>query len=350
LEQIPRVRDVDINAAGFWSGGDQARDVTLEPRRDVLASYRLKASDFATAVTRELGGAAGTQRFTLGDEDLWLSVKAAGARDRSLDQLRGALVPNPSGAPVRIGDLARVSEQQALARISREDQQYVRILSYEFRGPQKLANRTHQAFMRSITVPAGYSVSDEYFGWEDDQSGKGLWLVFGVGLILVILSVALVFDSSWAAIMVFLSLPIALGGVVAAFWLSGTAFTREAAVGVILVVGLAVNQVILLVHGVLERCPPGSGRRRSGFDVALAARDRAGMIMLVTLTTLASLLPLAIGADTDAMFGAIALATAGGTVAGTLGALFLVPPWLPGNRQRARGNRFSGDKAGANGS
>lgn len=49
------------------------------------------------------------------------------------------------------------------------------------------------------------------------------------------------------------------------------------------------------------------------------------MIVLVTLTTLASLLPLAIGTDSDSLFGAIALATAGGTVAGTLGAMFVVP-------------------------
>jgi multidrug efflux pump subunit AcrB len=59
--------------------------------------------------------------------------------------------------------------------------------------------------------------------------------------------------------------------------------------------------------------------------VVRAARDRAGMIALVTLTTLASLLPLAAGTDPDELFGAIALATAGGTVAGTIGALWVMP-------------------------
>ncbi len=49
------------------------------------------------------------------------------------------------------------------------------------------------------------------------------------------------------------------------------------------------------------------------------------MILLVTLTTLASLLPLAVGTSPDELFGAIALATAGGTVAGTIGALWVVP-------------------------
>lgn len=59
------------------------------------------------------------------------------------------------------------------------------------------------------------------------------------------------------------------------------------------------------------------------------AHDRAGMIVLVTLTTLASLLPLAIRADVDSLFGAIALATLGGTLAGTIGALVVIPALLP---------------------
>jgi len=342
LERIPRVRSVDINAAGFWFGSDRSRDITLTPDRGALASYRLSARDFAGAVTREVGGAAGLQRLTIGDEDLWLSLKTAGARNRTLDELRQAQVPNTSGIPVRVGDLATLDEREALARISREDQQYVRILSYDFRGPPKLANRTHQAFMRSIGVPAGYTVSDEYFGWQDDQSGQGLWRVFAVGLLLVLLTVAMVFDSAWGAGMVFLSLPIALAGVVVAFWATGSAFTREAAVGVILVVGLAVHQAILLVDGVLqaegeakEEAKACLGLPMSPSRILAAAKDRAGMITLITLTTLASLIPLAVGTTADDLFGAIALATAGGTVAGTIGAMFLLPPMLV--RRRSRG-------------
>jgi multidrug efflux pump subunit AcrB len=67
-----------------------------------------------------------------------------------------------------------------------------------------------------------------------------------------------------------------------------------------------------------------------------AAGDRAGMITLVTLTTLASLIPLAVGTDPDSLFGSIALATSGGTVAGTIGALFIVPALLVGRRIRQK--------------
>jgi multidrug efflux pump subunit AcrB len=63
-----------------------------------------------------------------------------------------------------------------------------------------------------------------------------------------------------------------------------------------------------------------------------AAVDRSGMVVMATLTSLASLIPLAVGVSTTSLFGAIALATAGGTVAGTLGAMYVVPALARSNR------------------
>jgi multidrug efflux pump subunit AcrB len=333
LERIPRVRNVNINAGSFF-GRERVVTVSLEPDRDALARYGITAADFASAVSREVRGPVGAQRLEIAGEEIQVTLKSAGTRDRTLDNLREALIPNSTGTPVRLGDLARVEEREGLSAISREDQQYVRIVGYEFRGPPKLANRTHTAFMKSISVPAGYWVGDDEFAWGSDESSKGLWLVFGIGVALVLLSVAMVFDSVWAAAMVFLSLPIALGGVVAAFWVAESAFTREAAVGVILVVGLAVNQSILLIDAALERRRAQGARRGLGVaDVVAAAGERSGMIVLVTLTTIASLIPLAVGTEADSLFGAIALATAGGTVFGTIAALFVVPAMVGGGKR-----------------
>lgn len=329
LERIPRVQSVDINAGSFGLGSEKSFSVVLAPDRAALARYGVTAQGFAAAVAREVQGAVGADRITLGDEELDLNLKAAGARERSLAELRDARVANQSGAPLRVGDLAAVDEREGLSQIEREDQQYVRIVSYGFRGPDKLARRTHEAFMKSITTPPGYQTGDDVFDWENDQSQKGLWMVFAVGVLLVVLSVALVFDSVWATVMVMLDLPLALGGVAAAFWMTHASFTREAAVGVILVVGLAVNHSILLVDAALEkRRAIGRSGRLSAAAVVAACRDRTGMIILVTATTLGSLVPLAIGSATDTLFGAIALATAGGVVSSTLGALLVLPALL----------------------
>ncbi len=336
LERVSRVQDVDINAAGFFSR-ERAYEVTLEPDRAALARYDLTATDLAAAVAREVRGAAGQQLIEIDGEEFPVTLKTAGATERTLEELRSALVPNARNAPVQIGDLARVGERETLANIRREDQQYVRILSYGFRGPTKLAQRMHDAFMASVTVPAGYSVENVEYTFASDGSERGLWMVFGLGIILVLLVVAMVFDSVWAAAMVFASLPLALAGVAAAFWIADAAFTREAAVGVILVIGLAVNQSILLVDAALERRRkmPQGRRGLPAAQLLAACRDRSGMILLVTFTTLASLLPLAVGAASDSLFGAIALATSGGVVAGTIGALFVMPAVLLGGRRRA---------------
>lgn len=340
LERITRVRDVRITSGGYFSG-ERGSIVTLTPDRAALARYGISATQFTQAVSREIRGPVGRQLLEIGGDELPVTVKSTGARDRSLDELQDAMIPSARGAlvptaPVRIRDVARVDAQEALSTVVREDQQYLRQVSYDFRGPNKLARRTHDAFMKSLAAPAGFSIVDLTDGspFDKDQSERGLWLVFAIGIALVVLSVALVFDSAWGAAIVLVSLPLALSGVAAAFWLFKAAFTREAAVGVILVVGLAVHQVILVLDAALvrrrARFARGMSVRLGAGQVLRAAADRGGMIMQITLASLASLVPLSVGTDAGSLFGAIALATAGGTVAGTIGALLVVPLMMVG--------------------
>lgn len=339
LERIPRVRNVDISTASGFAR-EKAVGVAIQPDRAALGRFGLTSQDFAAAISREVRGAIGAQNLEIGGDEIPVNVKAIGANTRSLDQLREALIPTPDGGAVPLGAVSSVSERDLLSAIDREDQQYMRTVAYEFRGPNRLAQRTHDAFMKSITPPAGYKVEEAGFGFfTPDDSEKGLWLVFAIGVTLVILSVALVFDSIWATTIIFLSLPIALGGVILAFWVMKAAFTREAAVGVILVIGLAVNQAILVTDAGLARRRNKAARGLMGLGRSEALRsalDRAGMVILVTLTSMASLIPLAVGTSTQDIFGAIALATAGGTIFGTLGALFILPALLVGRRRRPR--------------
>jgi HAE1 family hydrophobic/amphiphilic exporter-1 len=333
LERIPRVRDVRISAGGYF-GGDRSYQITLEPDRASMARYGVSASQLGASIAREVRGPAGRQLIEIAGDELPVNLKSVGARDRSIGELQEAIVPTRSGAPVRIGDLSVSNELEALSTIQRQDQQYVLQVAYDFRGPAKLARRTHEAFVKTLAAPPGYSIADvtEHFGDDADASEQGLYLVFAMGLALVLLAVALVFDSVWSAMMVLVSLPLSLAGVAAAFWFTGTAFTREAAVGVILVVGLAVNHAILVIDAALRK---RRVRTLTAGDVLRAMHERAGMIVCVTLASLASLAPLSVGADTTRLFGAIALATAGGTIAGTLGVLFVLPAMMPTRSARA---------------
>jgi HAE1 family hydrophobic/amphiphilic exporter-1 len=329
LETIPRVHDVRISTASY-GGGERTYMVTLTPDRAALAKYGITSAAFAQAIGREVNGGNQGVRVTIAGEEVNVSVKSEGARERTMEELREAFIQTATGAPVRIGDVSTVGEQESLSSIDRENQQYIRMLSYDFRGPTKLANRTHKAFMAAIDVPAGFSVEDAGYGFgRGDDSEQGLWMVFGLGIVLVVLTVAMVFDSVWAAWMVLISLPVALAGVMAAFIITKGVFSREAAVGVILVIGLAVHQGILLIDAALEHRRSNQRRFGSGVlrvrDAFRAAMDRAGMITIVTLSTFASLLPLAVNTTTKDIFGGIAIATAGGTIGGTFGAMLVMP-------------------------
>jgi HAE1 family hydrophobic/amphiphilic exporter-1 len=349
LERIARVRNVDITTASSFRS-EKAVGVAIEPDRAALARFGLTSADFGAAVGREMQGSVGAQPLEIGGDEIPVNVKALGANTRSLDELREALLATPDGGSVPIGAVSTVSERELLSAIDREDQQYMRTVAYEFRGPNRLAQRTHDAFMKSVSTPPGYKVEEAGFGFfTPDNSEKGLWLVFGIGIVLVILAVALVFDSIWATSIIFLSLPIALGGVIFAFWVMKAAFTREAAVGVILVIGLAVNQSILVTDAGLARRRARAARGLGGLgriEALRAALDRAGMVILVTLTSMASLIPLAVGTSTQDIFGAIALATAGGSVFGTLGAMFVVPALLVGRRKKTPKASDSGPGTG----
>ena len=102
------------------------------------------------------------------------------------------------------------------------------------------------------------------------------------------------------------------------------------------------NHAILMVDSALlrrraKRDDATNGEQSVALDageVLRAMLDRSGMIVFVTLASLASLAPLSIGTDSTRLFGAIALATAGGTIAGTLGVLFVLPALLVGRRKR----------------
>ncbi len=337
LSTIARVRDVNINAGSFW-GAQRQVSISVVPDREALARVGTTAQQFVQAVNRATSSAGGGTTIEFDNEELTVSVRGRGANNRQLRQLIEADVPNSTRSPVTIGDVATVGEVEGLAEIQRENQQYVRVLTYDFRGPPRLSERTHKLFMSTIEVPGGYAVSDEGFSWQTDDSAKGLYLVLGIGVVLVLLAVALVFNSWWATAMVFLSILMSMGGVSAAFWSTKTAFTREAAVGVILVVGLAVNQAILMIDAALNARRRHGGRVTAA-DVVRSARDRSELIVLVTITTIASLIPMAWGSATDTMFGAIALATAGGTIGGVVVALWLLPPFLVGGLPRLRRRR-----------
>jgi HAE1 family hydrophobic/amphiphilic exporter-1 len=325
LQRFSRVKEVDTNATGRMFGRDRATELVLDLDRRNLALHGLTASDVARQVGSSVRGETRRSVIRMAGEELQYSVKLEGYRDLDVVKLLELQIPAGAGQSVRLGDVASILERDVLARILREDQQYQRVISYEFRGPAKLGDRVTDAVIDNTALPPGFSIAEEEgFRWSQEEQ-RQIYGVLALAVVLVFMVCAALFESLRQPICILLTVPMALIGVFLLFWLTRASFTREAYVGVIMMSGIVVNSAILLVDHVNQL------RRYHALDLHEAlvrgATERVRPILMTTTTTVAGLLPLVLFSEVaDAnIWNALGFALIGGLSASTVLVLFVTP-------------------------
>jgi HAE1 family hydrophobic/amphiphilic exporter-1 len=323
LSRFNRVREVDTNVSDWW-WTDKAFEFYLSVNRPRLAGYGLSVEELLRFVASNVQGQVSLNRIKVGGEEVTYSVKLEGYREFDFADLRELLVPTATGESVRLSDVAQVGRREVLNRIVREDQQYQRLVGWEFRGPRKLGDRVRDVAVDATALPAGYKIEKErdYFWTTEEQRQIYTVLVFAVILIYIV--TAALFESLRAPFVVLLTLPLALIGVFLVFFYTGASFTRSAYIGVIMMAGIVVNNAILLVYHIGELRRTGNELKEAIIQGTL---ERVRPILMTTLTTVLGLLPLILFSETmDAtIWNALALATIGGLIASTVFVLTSIP-------------------------
>jgi HAE1 family hydrophobic/amphiphilic exporter-1 len=336
LQRFSRVREVDTNSSGFGFERDRATELVLDLDRARLALHQLSAEDVVRQVSAAVRGRASSALLQVGGEEMQLSVKLAGFRYMDSGQLLQTLIPTGNGASVRLGDVASLRERQVLNSVIRENQQYQRLVSYEFRGPTKLGDRVRDAVVKATALPPGYAIEErQTWNWEPEQA-RQMYLITAVAVLLVFMLTASLFESLRQPLCVLLTVPMALIGVFLLFFYTGASFTREAYVGVIMMSGIVVNNSILLVDHVNQL------RRKQGLALHEALErgtlERVRPILMTSLTTILGLLPLVLfspSADAN-IWNALTFALIGGLSSSTVLVLTVTPAlYLLFERRRA---------------
>ena len=327
LERLSRVVDVDTNASSGRFQRDKAWEFIVTVDRDRLARYELSVADLVGRMNAAVAGTAGLDFLKLGGEEVQYQVKLADNLEMDVLSLTETLIDTPTGRRIRLGEVISIEERDVLARIRREDQQYERTVAYEFRGPARLGDLIHNQIIESADVPPGYTVeaSDQGF-FIDVEERTQIWLVLAVALLLVYMVTAALFESLVQPLCVILTVPMALIGVYLIFFYTDASFTREAYVGVIMMLGIVVNNAILLVDHV-------NGVRRRWPSLALheaivrGTLERVRPILMTTTTTVLGLLPLVLFGDPAGsnIWDALALVLIGGLLSSTLFVLTITP-------------------------
>ena len=144
-----------------------------------------------------------------------------------------------------------------------------------------------------------------------------------VAVVLVYMVIASILESLVHPLTIMLSVPFALAGVVGAFLLTETSLNLMGYIGIVMLVGIVVNNAIVLLDRIHQLRDGGTA---PGDSVVLAARQRLRPIVMTSLTTILALAPLALGFGNGAeLRRPMAIAVIGGLTSSTLLTLWILP-------------------------
>ena len=292
--------------------------LAVEILRDEASRFGLRARDVADGVEHGMRGMVATEFITF-DRKVRVMVRLPDElrHDRAtLERLQVA------GIPLR--ELIRVEEILGPAQIRREDQgRVVTVLADVAGGGLGRAIEQVEAVVAAGSPPPGLQVEVGGENEEMRRSFRDLGLAFALALVLVFMILAGQFESLVHPFTILAAVPLALVGAVLALLVTGEGLNTMSLIGMVILVGIVVNDSIVKVDFIVRGRARGLRVREA---VVEAGRVRFRPIVMTTVTTALGLLPMALGIGRGADLRApLAIAVIGGLLVATLLTLIVVP-------------------------
>jgi multidrug efflux pump subunit AcrB len=291
--------------------------------RDRLSEFGLSLRNVADLVRHKVQGRVSTQ-FRKQDQMVDIVVRLDEKDRLGLEELR-RLVVNPGGnVPIPLSDVAELTVNEGPSEIRRVDQQRAALITANIRGAD-LATASRDIFtaMSSLQYPTGFSFTIAGQNKEMQTSLNSLLLAFALALFMVYIVMASQFESLVQPLLIMVTVPLALIGVIVALWLGGIPLSIMVFLGLIILAGIVVNNAIVLVDYI-------NTLRDRGLDltsaIVEAGRARLRPILMTTLTTVLGLVPMALGLGEGAEIRApMAITVIVGLTISTLLTLVVIP-------------------------
>ncbi len=343
---------VEITGENLEAMGEQARAVadvarTVPGVRDVRVSVQLHYPEIHVDTERERAGFVGvtartaaetTLEATLGNintPSVWIDphngqsyyVVTYYDPDRVTETQQMAQLPlrvDADGRPVLLGtygNIRRATGPIAVERNHLERALHV-LFQTEGRDIGSVAADLDRALARD---PRTHSVHYDWVGQVQlmRETFSGLGLALGLAVMVVFMIMASQFKSVRLPFVMLFTIPVSLVGIVLALMAAGQGFSITALMGILMVIGIAVSNGILLVDDANRRVEQGASLPVA---IVAAARSRFVPIMMTSLATVIGLIPTALGLERGSEANQpLALAVVGGLTSSTFLSLFLVP-------------------------
>jgi HAE1 family hydrophobic/amphiphilic exporter-1 len=318
ISEIPGLLDP------FSSSEEGQQELHVELDRDLAARYGISPTQPAEVVGLTFRGRR-LQRFRTADGEREMRLTLDEKETESVSQLRNLPLWTADGEKVPLASIAEFRETPGAERIQRDDR-----LTSLWVGA-RYEEGTHEQYMplvssalEGIAFPFGYSWT---FGrWQQDRREKSVEFLINLllALLLIFAVMAGLFESVRQAIALLIALPFALSGAVWTLYLTGTDFDQPAGVGVLLLIGIVVNNGIVMIEHI-------NSYRRNGMPrfeaMVKGGKERLRPIIMTAVTTLLSLIPIVLQRPSlgGVYYYSMALVIIGGLVVSTFLTSILLP-------------------------
>jgi HAE1 family hydrophobic/amphiphilic exporter-1 len=307
---------------------------------------RAKASDLGLNVSQigdvlraSFYGKEASKYRVHGDEyDIFVRLREPDRADTA--DVPATPVRTASGRLIRVDNVSDVSLEYGPLEIERKDQG--RIVNVTGNVDQRSLGEVVADIERQIAdiaVPSGIEV--KIAGMTEEQRESFFWLslALGVGIVLVYMVMAAQFESLLHPFVVMFSVPFAFTGTFVAIFLGGHNLSVVVFLGLLMLIGVVVNNAIVLVDYINILRARGLSMQDA---VRQAGRTRLRPVLMTALTTIVALIPMAFGRGQGAeIWNPLGLTVLGGLLTSTLVTLVLVPTMysILGSRRRAAAAR-----------
>lgn len=317
MEGIPGLTDVTISR-------EKGRpEIWVEVDRRKAAALGLNMATIASTLRTKFYGQTATKYREAGEEyDIFVRLRDS---DRiTLDDIGDAFVTSPLGRQVRIRNIARIEERRGPVVIERKDQARVVYVGANYYGRSlgEVVADLKDGLVK-MGIPDGIDVKIGGSAKEQAESFKWLGIALVAGILLVYMVMAAQFESFVDPFVILFSIPFAVTGVIWALLITGKTLNIISFVGMIMLVGIVVNNAIVLVDYINIMRARGFGLREA---ILVTGPRRLRPVLMTAFTTIFALLPLALRTgEGSELWSPLAVSVIGGLLVSTLVTLVFVP-------------------------
>jgi HAE1 family hydrophobic/amphiphilic exporter-1 len=317
MEGTPGVADVNV-------GREEGRpEIAVRVDRPKAAMLGMSVASVASTIQTNVAGTTAAQFRERGNE-YPVVVRLRETDREEISDVGDVLLSTPTGQVVPAKNVLAVNREAGPVQIDRKNMERITRVNAETEIPISEAVEAVQDRLSQVRVPPDFAVG---FGSEIEEQARSfqqLQLVLILAVLLVYAVMASQYESLRDPFIIMFSVPVAAIGVVLSLLLTGSSFSMQAYIGIIMLAGIVVSNAILLVDYI------NTLRRRDGLPireaVEVGGRTRLRPILMTSIATMLGLVPMAIGVGEGGELQApLARVVIGGLLTSTLVTLVLVP-------------------------